>query len=237
VEPLAYPANLTACNEVCQAVNNLHALEFVTDENGGQASADDPRFGLGAGRLQVSVRGEQQKQPIVLWFGAETKRNEFELVYACRADDTKNVVLVPKLPVDHLRRVWTTYCELAVVRLTVPIERLDLKHRTTGESRKFQRDGEHWVLDGKEGARDEVGELANDVLRDLDGKVAVDVRGDAFRAADWTLALSRASGDVLVMLRIFDRGPDQPLVVQKGDAGVGYELGPRVDKELRALWQ
>lgn len=237
IEPLQYPADPTAVSELSQAINNLYAVEFVTDGKGVQAKSDDPAFGLGAGRLQLTVRGEKDPAPIVLWLGADVTASDGPRTYACRADETQNVVLVDRRPVDRIRQAWIGYCALPIVSLNLPIVRLDLARRDTGARRKFVRRGDHWVLDGADAARDEVGEFANDVLRDLHGKRAVDVRDPAFAAADWTLALSRDNGDELVLLRVFDRGPDRPIVVQRSNAPVGFEVGALVDTQLRALWQ
>jgi hypothetical protein len=234
VEPVTYATAATPCNETLQAINNLHAVEFVDDAEGGPPVAADARFGLGAGRLQVSIRSAERAEPIELWFGNELRKGELDLVYACRADEPTTVVLVPKLPVDYLRRTWTVYCDRALVHQTVPIERLDLV-RPGGERRSFRRDGEHWVQDGAEGRRDDVGSFANDVLKDIDGRVVVDVQ--KFAAADWTLSMGRGNGEELVRLRIWDRGGEAALVVQAGEGPVGFELAPIHDKQLRELWQ
>jgi hypothetical protein len=237
VEPVQFAGLPTACNEAVQAINNLHAVEFVTGPAGAKPAAADPGYGLGPGRLQVTVRAHGGAAPIELWFGDDVRRHDLDLVYACRADEPTTVVLVPRVPVDHLRRPWTEYCARAVVRQTTVIERLDLARRS-GERRSFRSDGSHWLLDGEPGWRDDVGSFANDVLRDIDGRRAIDVRGDEFAVADWTLSLLRANGDELVRMRIWERGPDAPLVVQAGEPGpVGFELAPIHDKQLRELWR
>ena len=231
VEPVTFAGRATACNEAVQAINNLHAMEFVDGDGG----AENPRFGLGPGRLTVAVRAHEQKQATELWFGGEVEKNGIRLVYGCRADDPGNVVLVPSLAVEHLRRVWTEYCALAVVRQDTVVERIDLARRT-GERRTFRRQDNHWVLEGAEGARDDVGEFANDYLRDLVAKRAVDARGEAFAVADWTLAMSRANGDELALLQVWEQ-PGSPLVVRAQSGPVGFEVGEFLDKQLRALWQ
>lgn len=238
VLPVEYAGAATPCNEAVQALNNLQAVEFVTPAEGGPPVAGDPRFGLGAGRLQVSVRtDEPQKPPIELWFGDDVRKNDLDFVYCCRADEPTTVVLVPKIPVDHLRRAWTDYCDRAVLRLNVPAERIDLARRT-GERRSYRSEGGRWVLDGQDGFHDAAGSFVNDVLRDVNGAAVVDVRGEAFAVADWTLTLLRGNGDELARLRVWDRGADRPLVVQAGAEGpVGHELVPVHDKQLRELWQ
>ncbi len=235
VEPVAYAGAVTPCNESVQAINNLHAVEFVAAPEGGPLVAGDPRFGLGPGRLQVTVRAQENAQPIELWFGNEVRKNDLDLVYACRADEPTTVVLVAKVPVDHLRRPWTDYCDRAVLRQNATFERLDLAGRS-GVRRTYHRDGQHWVLQGQPGQHDDVGSFVNDVLRDVDGREVVDVRGEAFAVADWTLTLRRENGDELALLRVWDRGADQRLVVQAGEPGpVGFELAPIHDKQLREL--
>jgi hypothetical protein len=231
LEPVDYAANPTACNEALQAINNLQAVEFVDGAKAGDAST-----GLGPGRLQVSVRTHEKRDPTELWFGAVVEKQDLSLVHACRADEPSTVVLVPKIAVDHLRRDWTVYCSLNVLRVSVPVERLYVARRT-GEPREFRSDGRHWILEGAEGARDDVGEFVNDVLRDLQAKRAVDVRGREFAVADWTASLRRASNDELAKVRVWVREGGQPLVVQAGEPGpVGFEVGDYLDKQLRALW-
>ncbi len=237
VEPVEIPADVTACNDLLQAVNNLQVVEFVDEEGGKAASAVDPRYGLGPTRVSVGVRTEQSKDLTTLWLGAAVERDGTPLVYACRSDEAESVVLVGSKPAEMARRSWLAYCTSKIVRLTVPIEQVVLTRRATAEQRVFQREKDHWVLKGVEGSRDDVGELANDELRDLVGKRAIDVSGDEYRSADWTLDLARSDGDKLISLRIFDRAPDAPLVVQVTTSPVGYEVGPRLDGELRRLWK
>ncbi|MBX3463142.1 MAG: DUF4340 domain-containing protein [Planctomycetes bacterium] len=236
-EPVAFPALATACNEAVQAINNLHAVEFVSGPAGERPEAADARYGLGPGRLRVTVRAAEAQRSIELWFGDEVRKNDLDLVYACRADEPTTVVLVPRVPIDHLRRPWTDYCARSLVRIAPAVERLDLARRT-GERRTFRRAGERWVLDGEPGPRDEVGSFANDVLCDIDGRRAVDVRGPEHAIADWTLAMLRGNGDELVRLRVWERGADVPLRVQAGEPGpVAFELAPIHDKQLRELWR
>jgi len=241
VEPIEFAANPTAVNELLQSINNLYAKEFVDGENGAPASADDPRFGLGAGsRLVLTVRGEDQKTPVVLWFGRDVAKDgaEAETAFACRPDDPTGIVQVPKKPVDNLRRSWVEYSSLQIVRLaSVPVEQVVIAHRTKGETRTFANKNGTWVHEETGATRDDVGGLANDVLRDFAGKVAVDTRGDAFRVADWTLVLARANGDALTRLQVFERSADAPLIVRNENAPVGYELTAFLDKQLRELWK
>lgn len=241
VEPIEFGANPTAVNELLQAINNLYAKEFVEGENGGQASADDPRFGLVAGRrLVLTVRGEDRKPPVVLWFGDDVKKDgaEAETVFACRPDDPAGIVQVPKKPVDMLRRAWVDYAKLQVVGLgNVPVEQVVIAHRTKGETRTFANKNGTWFLEGSDTKRNDIGGLANDVLRDFAGKRPIDTRGEAFRVADWTLVLARANGDALARLQVFEPSADAPLVVRNENAPVGYELTAFLDKQLRELWK
>ncbi len=235
VEPVEYRVGATPANELIQALNNLRAIEFVDG-----VSASDPATGLGAGRLQVSVRELDEKAVTTLWIGADVMKKDVPLTYACRGDDPTVVVLVPRPATDQLRRAWASYCNLDVLRLTVPIERIDLRKGTA--TRTFRSNGAHWVLDGAEGNRDEVGGFANDSLRDLRGKVAVDLRGGTFGEPDWMIDLCRENGDVLQSLRVWDRSKEAPLVVQAWSAqvkpgSVGFEVAPQVAKSLREFWQ
>ncbi len=238
VEPVEIRANPTACTDAAQAVNNLVVQEFLDDENGVRPRANDPRYGLLAGRLLVSVRGFQQQEATTLWFGGEVVRNDLMLAYACRADEPDNVVLVPKASVDHLRLPWTDYCERRVLVVT-GIGRLDVKKKS-GEQRTFRIEGEHWVLEGKAGERPEVGEFVTDHLRDLTGKRAVDQRGGVLGEADWTLTIARQDGDKLASLEVWERSGEAPLVVHSTNveaAPVAFELGTLDSQSLRGLWQ
>jgi hypothetical protein len=235
VEPVDFRAGPTPVNELVQGLNNLRVIEFVDG-----LTADEPQCGLGVGRLQVSVRGLDQKEVTTLWIGADLTKNNVPLTYACRADEPGVVVLVPQPAVLLLRRGWATYCNLDVLRLTLTIERLDLQRGTT--RRSFHTDGKHWVLDGAEGSRDEVGGFVNDVLRDLRGRAALDLRAGSFGEPDWIVALCHANGDALITLRVWDRGKDVPLVLQplvphETPGSVGFEVEEYIAKSLRDLWQ
>ncbi|MEO6594776.1 MAG: DUF4340 domain-containing protein [Planctomycetota bacterium] len=237
-EPVQFAGHPSACNIVVQAINNLHAVEFVDTIDGKPASAADPRFGLGPGRLQVSLRDFSPAPATTLWFGAEVTKGEMALVYACRADESQNIVLVPKGPVDELRRNWTEFCALKVLMLT-GIERLDLDHG--GQHRTFLIGVDGWVQEGTPGVRAGVGEFVNDDLRDLNGKRAVDLRGGALGEADWRLTMARGNRDTLATMQVWDRGGDKPLIVQARGVDevvpIGFELSVRDSRSLRLLWQ
>jgi hypothetical protein len=238
LEPVAHAASPTPANETVQAVNNLVAIEFVDG-----ASADDPTFGLRAPkRLALGLRGFRDRQARTLWFGAATTgKGGLELVYACRADEPGTVVLVPAPAVDQLRRPFTTYCDREVLRLPVQVERVALE-RADGAQRSFGPAERHWQLDGVEGNRDEVRDFVNDMLRDLHGEAVLDLRGPphglSLGPASWTLALCRGNGDELARLRVWERGADEPLVVQPGrEEQIGFRVSKLVDRQLRGLWR
>ena len=238
VEPVEWETAPTPCNEAAFAVNQLVARQFVDGADGKRASISDPRFGLEPGkRLTVTVRGGQGIGASTLWFGSETTLVEEAVLHCCRADEADTIVLVQKAPVDSLRRPWTDYCGLRVIEQNAAIERLDLAHRDGRTATyQLQADGA-WAREGTAGARPEVGELANDVLRDLVGKRAVDARGAAFEQPDFTVKLMRRNGDELGLIRVFDRGGESSLLVQSKSGPVAFELGTRDSQGLRALWQ
>lgn len=235
LEPVEFKVGATPMNELVQAVNNLRVVEYVPG-----MAASDAATGLGVGRLQLSVRAIDKKDVVTLWLGADVQKNDVPLTYACRADEPGSVVLVPGPAVAQLRRAWPTYCSLDVLRLGVPIERLELRRGQA--TRAFRLQGVHWEVEGTPGNRDEVGGFANDTLRDLRGKAAVDLRGTAYGEPDWILDLCRENGDVLMALRIWDRSKEAPLVVQpcapqQQPGPVGFEVAPQVAKALREFWQ
>ncbi len=230
-EPVEFATHPTPVNELVQAINNLHAREFVAGKG-----SDDPAFGLGQGRLAVDVRGFKGERA-TLWIGNEVNRGEDSFVYACRADEPGTVVLVPAPPVEQLRRSFTAYCNRDVVRISTQIERLELQSRA-GQVLVFKHDGKNWVKEGDPEPRNELGGFVNDVLRDLRAERAVDLRDGRFGDPDWLLSLQRGSGDVFAELRLWDRSKAAPLVAQpKGQTAVGFELSDFVAKSLRELWQ
>ena len=236
-EPVPVAASATPCNDTAAALQRLVAREFVDDEVTRPRAEHEP-FGLvPARRVTVQVRAAGQRATTSLWFGADVVRDNDTLVYACRADEPDTVVLVPKETVAVLLRQWTEYCAREVVRQTALVERLDLAHRD-GRQRTFHLDGGKWVLQGTPGERPELADIANDMLRDLTGNKVVDSRGSRFATADWTLRLMRNNGDEFVALKLWDDGPERPLLIQGPlSTQVAFELAPLTGKQLRELWQ
>ncbi|MCU0866270.1 MAG: DUF4340 domain-containing protein [Planctomycetes bacterium] len=235
-EPVQFAAAPTPCNEAAHALQMLVVREFVSDD-GPRPRAEDPRYGLGpALRTTLQVRAVDEKATTALWFGGETSRDGMASVYCCRADDPDTVVLVPKEHVDTLRRAWTDYCNKDVLKQTALVERLELAHRD-GKQRVFRLHDGKWELEGTVGERAEVGDIANETLRDL-GAVRVLPGSDArFTTPDWKLSLQRANRDEFAELLLWD-GDGAPLLVRvKGVDQVVYELGALDGKVLRGLWQ
>lgn len=236
VEPVAYAAAPTPAAEAVHAVQLLVAMEFVEDADQKRPRAEDPRYGLMAGRWALTVRGVRDQAPTTLWFGSEAQRGEDKFVHACRADEPDTVVLVQKAHVDTLKRLWLDYCALRIIQQPADVDRLDLAHKD-GRVRSFVLEGGKWQLQGTPGERD-LTELVTEDLRDLVGSKAVDARAATFEQPDWGLKLMRKNGDELALLKCWDRGDDTPLVVQAGERSpVAFELKPRLGKALRALWQ
>jgi len=237
LEPIEYLAAVTPCSEAAHALQLLVAREFVEDADARRPRADDPRYGLGVSRTAVTARGQKQASPTTLWFGADGSLAGDAVVFACRADEPDTVVLVQQAHVATLRRSWLDYCALRVLLQTALVERLDLV-RADGATRRYWIENEAWVREGDPTPRPEVGEFANDELRDIKGLRAVDARGPAFDRPDWTIALMRKNGDELGLLRIWDRPGEASLVAQRGErASVAFVLPIRVSNELRRLWQ
>lgn len=236
VEPVQWAAAPTPCNEAIEAIQLLTAIEFRDDATV-RPRAEDPRYGLQAGRTALSTRTARESKATTLWFGADLARDGETVVHVCRADEPDTVALVPKGPVTALRRSWLDYVSRRVLSQTAMVERLELAHKD-GRARAFRIEDGQWRLAGAAAARPEVGEFAQDELRDLVGSKAVDARAARFDAADWTVRLLRGDGDELGALRVYEDAADRPLVVQSGErAPVAFELSARQSRELRALWQ
>lgn len=237
VEPVEWAAAPTPCNEAIEAIQLLTAVEFRDDADGVRPRAEDPRYGLQAGRTALSTRTARETKATTLWFGADARHGEEAVVHACRADEPDTVALVPVGPVTVLRRSWVDYVSKRVLSQSAVVERLDLSH-ADGRTRSFRIEDGRWRLVGAEGARPEVGEFAQDELRDLVGSKVIDARGARFDAPEWTVRLMRGNGDELGALRVFEDAADRPLAVQAGArAPVAFELSTRQSRELRALWQ
>ncbi len=237
VEPIEWAAAATPCNEAVEAIQLLTAVEFCDEADARRPRAEDPRYGLGAGRTALTTRTARETKATTLWFGADLQRGDEPLVHVCRADELDTVVLAPRGPAQVLRRSWLDYVSRRVLTQNAVVERLDLAHKD-GRARSFRIVDGQWRLQGADGPRAEVGEFAQDELRDLVGSKAVDARAARFDAADWTVRLLRADGDELGVLRVFEDASDRPLVVQSGArAPVAFELSARQSRELRALWQ
>jgi len=152
---------------------------------------------------------------------------------------TDSVVLVPEQAVEVLQRPWTEYCARRVLTVTgigmLEVQRGDADHR------KFKLDGTRWICEGKEGERAEVGDFANERLRDLTAKRVLDARGEKFAHPAWTLAIKRQDGDRLAGLDVFEPASDGPLVVRvtgRDDMpAIAFELGALDSQSLRQLWQ
>lgn len=237
VEPVEFAAATTPCVEAAHALQLLVAREFVDATDGPRPRAQDPRYGLGPGRLVVSVRSFRQRGLTTLWFGSEVRAGDEAGTYACRADEPDTVVVVPHAHVETLRRPWLHYCALRVLLQNAMVERLDLAH-ADGRTRRYEIDGDHWVREGDPTPRPEVGELANDELRDLRGTRAVDASGPEFDRPHWALALMRRNGDSLGLLRLWERSDGGPLIAQQGEerSPIAFELPLRISGELRRLW-
>jgi hypothetical protein len=237
VEPVEAAAAPTPCNEALQAIQVLTAVEFRDEADSRRPRAEDPRYGLQTGRLAVTARTASEAKSTTLWFGAEIERPDQKLANACRADEPDTVALVPAAVVAVLRRPWLDYCSLRALLIGAVVERLDLA-RPDGVTRTFQIEGDSWRRVGDAAARPEVGDFAQDELRDLVAARAVDARPARFERPDWTIRILRRNGDELAVLRVFDDGADRPLVVQPGARGpVAFELSARQSRDLRALWQ
>lgn len=243
LEPIEYKTNITAVNEAAHALHRLVAREFVSDEGSVRPRANDPRYGMVGKRWAVTTRKVHTKDMHTLWFGSELMLNGEEMVYCCRSDEPDNVAIVPRQPFTVLQRAFTDYCDREVLRQTARAHRLELSHRDGRKRVYLVVDGE-WRLEGVEGSRDEVGDLADD-LRELGGKRVVDMgEKSGFGEADWELVMMRGNQDTLGLIRFWDRGEGELLVAKnfglrpdQESQPVGVEISARNSRDLRALWK
>ena len=228
VEPVHALANPTPVQQLLTALNNLHALAFF---DGGAAA---PRFGLRQDGLRVGALAADKRAPAFVWLGSDDRQGELDVTYAARADLPDEVASVPRGAVDQIRRPWTDYLALEVLRLDQPVQRLDLQRRD-GAARTFRRQAQGWRQDGATALREDVDDIVDEV-RDLHGKRAFGARMLQLGEPEWTLKLCRDSGDAFATLSFWER--NGALLVQPGSASeVAYELSPTHAKLLRQLWQ
>jgi hypothetical protein len=240
LEPIDYDVRATPVNESAHALHRLVARAFIT-EDGIRPRANDPRYGMSESRWMVTTRRVRSKTLNTLWFGGDAppamiEGERQEMIYCCRADELDNIAVVPKQAFETLQRAWSIYCDKQILRQPAVIERLELSHKD-GRTRAFYMTPDGWVLDGVEGDRDEVGNFASDVLRDFVGKLAVDM-SEGFAAPDWQIKLKRATGDVLGLLKVWDRGEGEVLIVKgRSEEPVGFEVSKLDSNSLRGMWQ
>lgn len=251
IEPVPCQTSPTPVNEAAHALHQLVARGFVI-EDGIRPRANDPRYGMDGARWSVSTRRARSAKMHTLWFGADVPvalGAEVEArVYACRSDEPDNVVVVQKLPVETLKRSWLVYCDRQIRRHSAVVERVEIERPSftdaqgvlqEGESRVFamQEDGS-WRLEGSDADRTEVGDFTHDILRDLVGKKAVDMRA-GFDDPDWVLSLKRSNGDELGLMAIWDAGEGKPLIVKArgGADNIGYALNKSSSAAMRAFWK
>jgi hypothetical protein len=111
-----------------------------------------------------------------------------------------------------------------------------LQHQD-GSKRVFKVDGDGWVLEGTPGDRSEVGDFADQILRDFVGKDAVDMR-KGFAEPTWTISMQRLHGDELGLVRVWDLGEDVPLIAKgRSEQPVGFELNKSNSTAMRAFWK
>ncbi|HIE71061.1 MAG TPA: hypothetical protein EYP98_13295 [Planctomycetes bacterium] len=74
------------------------------------------------------------------------------------------------------------------------------------------------------------------MLRDFFGKTAIDMR-EGFGDPDWQIELKRGTGDVLGLIKIWDREGKPLIAKSRSEEPVGLELSKLDSNSLRAMWQ
>ena len=241
LEPLPYKMSPTPINESAHALHQLVAKAFAKGD-GIRPRSKDPRYGMDGARWSVTTRRWEDQETHTLWFGADVPMppgsQEPTMVYCCRSDEPDNVAIVAKQPLEVLQRSWLVYCDKQIVRQPAIVERILLEH-SNGQKRTFAMDSDGaWSLEGTAGDRSEVGDFAQDILRDFVGKKAVDMRTGYDAINRWTLRMKRSNGDVLGLVQVWDRGEDLPLVAKgRSEQDVGFELNKSNSAALRAFWR
>ena len=229
VEPVTANVDPTALAELVQAVNNCRVLEYLP---GGSA---DPKYGLGAGSVRVTVFALEQKQPVVLVLGASGTLGEAAIAYCARDDEMDQVVAVPGPVADLMRREWRAYVSRDALRLDVPVARVEA--RRGDQLRVFELRNGKWYRDPEVVPSAELPDLV-DELRDLRGERVDSARALNLGEPNWTLSLCRANGDPLVVLRVWERGQGAPLLVQPNtQPQLVYELSPYLSGYTGVLWR
>ncbi len=229
VEPVGASVDPTALAELVQAINNCRVLEFAS---GGSA---EPRYGIGPGSVRVSVFATELKQPVVLVLGAGGTLGEAAVTWCARDDEMDQVVAIPGPVADLMRREWRAYVSRQALRLDVPVGRVEA--RRGDQVRVFELRNGKWYRDPEAVPVAELPDLV-DELRDLRGERVDGARQLQLGDPDWTLALCRANGDQLVVLRVWERGQGAPLLVQpSSQPALVYEVSPYLSGYIGVLWR
>jgi hypothetical protein len=228
-EPWTGAAAPSPVRELLTAVNNLRALQFLP------GTARDAAYGFGTG-LRIGVQDPRLREPAWILLGGDGRLGEDEVTYAARGDAPDEVCAVPKGAADHIRRPWSAYVPLEILKIAQAVHRVDL--RRGGAARTLADEGERgWTAAGQ--PREDVEETV-EYLRDLRGESVRLLRTAGLGEPDWTLALGAAvqGSDTFATLRVWDRG-SEPLLVEHeaGRPGLVFQLSKAQSRRLRALWQ
>ncbi|MBK8096539.1 MAG: DUF4340 domain-containing protein [Planctomycetes bacterium] len=225
-EPIQWNADPTEVNKLLTAINNLRAQVFVA------GSATDPQFGLRPGGLQIGVRAFQEPYREWIWIRLGAPIPGQDLTYAGRSDEQDQILGVPAGAAGEIARPWATYAAREVLRTSVPPDRLVASRGD--RQRVFVRVEDGW----KEGGEGPVVRSLRDVVDELRDLRAASVRvATDFGEPHWQLELCRPEGDVLGVLRIWDRGDEAPLLVQAPavNRDLVFELDELLSPRLREL--
>lgn len=231
LEPVEAIADDTTMAELVQALKNCRVLQFV------DGKPSEPRFGLTGEGLEVAVQDNVAPVMTRLKIGSDDSIGEMQISYAMRVDEPDQVFAIPQPVGKRLRRHWSEYVRTKVLGQPLPpVTRMVA--RRGDKTLVFAADGSKWFLqDGTSPQQklpnEDVAELVPE-LRDLRSVNASLLQPP--RDPDWTVALERQEGDQLLLLRVFERGADQPVWLQPaGTTKLLYEPKRDVSRRLHAV--
>lgn len=222
--PIASNVDAVAMAELVQALRSLAAMEFVADAPGELA-----RYGLTDGALRVELEAPRAKGAVRIGLDSGD-----ELAFA-QAEGEAQVVAIPRLVAQRLRRPWTDYVERRVLALE--------SSGAIGAVRRELADGATLeIARGADGAFLRAGvpvdagfEASLDVLRDLRAEAVLPRPALTDARPAGRLVVMAPSGQVHLDLELLGDAEGRSYVAIARLPGLVLRLSARDGRDLLAL--